>query len=73
VSGRQEAGRRVKPKDAVDSLAPFVSYVQARFAEDPHLWAKTLHDELVGLGYAMAYQTFTRHLREKSLRPHCWY
>lgn len=71
VTGQATAGVRAKPKDAVDSLAPFLSYVQARFAEDPHLWARTLHDELVELGYAMAYQTFTRHLRERNLRPHC--
>lgn len=45
--------------------------MEARFAEDPHLWARTLHDELVELGYAMAYQTFTRHLRERKLRPPC--
>jgi transposase len=71
VTGQTTAGVRSKPKDAVDSLAPFLAYVQARFAEDPHLWARTLHDELVELGYPMAYQTFTRHLRERQLRPRC--
>ena len=29
----------------------------ARLAEDPHLWARTLCDELEELGYSQSYQT----------------
>lgn len=36
---------------------PFVAYVRAGFEEDPHLWATTLFDELVELGFALSYPT----------------
>lgn len=42
-----------------------------RFEGDPHVWATTLFDELVGLGFDRSYQTFTRKLRDRELRPHC--
>jgi transposase len=71
VTGARTAGVRATAADAADSLAPFVDYVTARLVEDPHLWAKTLFDEVVELGYDKTYPTFTRHLREKALRPHC--
>ncbi|MFE2093031.1 hypothetical protein ACWD4L_13920 [Streptomyces sp. NPDC002596] len=32
-------------------------------ADDPHLWASTLFDEVVQLGYRGAYSTFTGALR----------
>jgi hypothetical protein len=54
-----------------DDFEPFVPYVRARFDDDPHLWATTLFDELVGLGYARSYQSVTRQLRARQLRPHC--
>jgi transposase len=71
VTGKREAGVRTKPADAVDAFTPFVDYVTARFAEDPHVWAVTLFEEVAELGYPLVYQTFTRHLRERALRPHC--
>ena len=39
-------------------LAPFAAYARARFADDPHLWASALFDEVVPLGYAGAYPTY---------------
>lgn len=39
--------------------------------EDPHLWATTLFDELAGLGFEQSYQTLTRQVRERGLRPAC--
>lgn len=54
-----------------DRFEPFVDYVRARLAEDPHLWAVTLFDEVVALGYAQSYPTFTRQIRTRNLRPHC--
>ncbi|WP_344382970.1 Mu transposase domain-containing protein, partial [Georgenia ruanii] len=50
---------------------PFVEYCRRRLAEDPHLWSTTLFDEVVELGYAGSYPTFTRQLRTRALRPAC--
>ena len=52
-----------------DSFAPFVDYVSARLREDPHLWARTLCDELEGLGFALSYPSLTRNIRVRGLRP----
>ncbi|CAI9418356.1 Mu transposase domain-containing protein [Nocardioides sp. T2.26MG-1] len=48
-----------------------MDYVRERLTEDPHLWAVTLFDEVVELGYDRSYPTFTRQLRARNLRPHC--
>ena len=45
--------------------------MRARFADDPHLWATALFDEVVALGYDRSYPTFVRQLRQRGLRPHC--
>jgi transposase len=68
LNGKREPGVR---KRATDPFAPFVEYVTARLAEDPHLWAVTLHDELEGLGFTASYQTLTRLIRDRELRPAC--
>jgi transposase len=68
LAGRQ-AG--VRAPAGPDGFAPFVDYCRARLAEDPHLWAATLFDEVVDLGYDRAYSTFTRQLRTRHLRPAC--
>src|SRR4051794_37844581 len=68
LNGRQ-AG--VRAAAGPDGFAPFVDYCRARLAEDPHLWAMTLFDEVVDLGYDRAYSTFTRQLRAGKLRPAC--
>ena len=49
----------------------FVPYLAARFADDPHLWATALFDEVVPLGYRLSYVSFARQLRRAGLRPHC--
>jgi len=69
LSGEQEPGKR-KPAGP-DSFDPFVAYCRTRLADDPHLWASTLLDELADLGYRGGYSTFTRALRRHQLRPHC--
>ena len=56
---------------AADPFGPFAAYCAARLAEDPHLWATTLFDEVTELGYDRSYPTFTRALRARGLRPHC--
>ena len=40
-------------------------------AEDPHLWARTLLDELEDLGFDLSYPSLTRNIRERGLRPDC--
>jgi len=35
------------------------------------LWAMTLFDEIVALGFVQSFPTFTRQLRQRSLRPAC--
>jgi len=42
-----------------------------RLGADSHLWATTLFDEVVGLGYGGSYPAFTRAIRERTLRPVC--
>jgi transposase len=54
-----------------DWFAVFDVYCRERLAEDPHLWAMTLFDEVVGLGFDRSYPTLTRQLRLRGLRPHC--
>jgi hypothetical protein len=34
-----------------DRFEPFAAYCAARLVEDPHVWATTLFDELLELGY----------------------
>lgn len=69
LAGDRVAGER-KPAGE-DPFEPFVDYVRARLTEDPHLWAVTLFDEVVRLGYDRSCPTFTRQIRVRGLRPHC--
>ncbi|MFF7890160.1 hypothetical protein ACH40F_58050 [Streptomyces sp. NPDC020794] len=66
-------GERVpqKRRQVPDAFVPFLDYCRQRLADDPHLWASTLFDEIVGLGYQGAYSTFTGALRRYQVRPHC--
>ena len=69
LTGQRQPGRRAAAKP--DPLAPFAAYLSARFADDPHLWATALFDEVVPLGYGCSYVSFARQLRLAGLRPHC--
>ena len=69
LRGDREAG--VRAPAVADLFGPFAAYCTARLAEDPHLWATTLFDEVTDLGYDRSYPTFTRQLRARGLRPHC--
>jgi transposase len=69
VNGEREPGRR--RRGAPDPLAPFTDYLAARFADDPHIWASALYDEVSKLGYGLSYVSFARGLRTQGLRPHC--
>lgn len=68
LNGDRAPGVRVR---AVDPFAPFVDYVRARLVEDPHLWVITLFDELAELGFPLSYQSLTREIRARGLRPAC--
>lgn len=69
LNGDRTAGVRVPAGE--DRFERFVDYCRERLVEDPHLWAVTLFDEVVGLGFDQSYPTFTRQLRARGLRPHC--
>lgn len=69
LTGQRQPGRRATAKP--DPLARFVPYLSARFADDPHLWASALFDEVVPLGYGCSYVSFARQLRAAGLRPRC--
>lgn len=66
--GRVAGGRARSDKGAFD---PFVAYATEQLREDPHLWAMTLFDEVTALGFAQSYQTLTRQIRARGLRPAC--
>jgi hypothetical protein len=69
LNGDCQPGVRVTV--VVDPLADFEVYIRARFVDDPHLWATSLFDEVVALGYARSYPSFVRQVRQRGLRPHC--
>lgn len=69
LSGERTPG--VRRRWTPDPLDPFTGYVAQRLADDPHLWATTLFDEVTDLGYAGSYPSFTRALRLRGLRPAC--
>lgn len=69
LRGERMAGQR--KRSTPDGFDPFAVYCRERLAEDPHLWATTLFDELLDLGYDRSYPTFTRQLRARGLRPPC--
>ena len=70
LAGGRQAGVRA-PRGLLDPFEVFAPYCAQRLADDPHLWASTLFDELIDLGYAGSYPTMTRQLRVRSLRPAC--
>jgi transposase len=69
LRGDRVPGRRASR--GPDVVAPFVEYCRIRLADDPHLWASALLDELRELGYAGSYPSLTAAIRARGLRPHC--
>ena len=69
LNGVRQPG--VRRKSVPDLIDPFVEYCRIRLADDPHLWASTLLDELQPLGYAGSYQSLTAAIRRLGLRPAC--
>ena len=69
LSGEREAG--VRRRSVPDPLEPYKTYLAARFADNAHIWATALFDEVSALGYAQPYVSFARQLRLAGMRPHC--
>lgn len=69
LSGERTPGQRRRSAPAV--IAPFVEYCRLRLVDDPHLWASTLFDELVEMGFTGSYPSLTLAIRTMGLRPHC--
>lgn len=69
LNGERAPGQRRRSMPLV--IEPFVGYCRIRLADDPHLWASTLFDELVELGFDGSYQSLTLAIRRHGLRPHC--
>jgi len=68
LNNEHEAGERVRPDDW---FAAFVPYIEARFEDDKHLWSTVLYRELTELRFEASYQTLTREVRARCLRPEC--
>jgi hypothetical protein len=68
LSGEHMPGVRRRPEDPFSRFEP---YTAQRLKEDPHLQLSVLVRELEALGFAGSYQTLTREVRARSLRPHC--
>ncbi|MGH9201438.1 MAG: IS21 family transposase, partial [Vicinamibacterales bacterium] len=64
----RDAGTRIR---AADPFAAFEPYLAQRFKDDPHVRVMVLVRELVPLGFDASYQTLTREIRQRALRPHC--
>lgn len=68
LAGREPGVREPARPDPFDR---FEAYCRQRLDDDPHVWAATLFDEVLELGYEQSYPTFTRQLRNRRLRPAC--
>lgn len=68
IRREKEPGTRAR---AADPFSVFEPYLAQRFADDAHVRAQVLMRELVPLGFEASYQTLTREIRARSLRPHC--
>ncbi len=69
LNGERTPGQR--RRSLPDPFTLFVPYVTQRLADDRHVWATTLFDEVVALGYRGSYPSFTRAIRDRQLRSAC--
>ncbi|HET7378893.1 MAG TPA: hypothetical protein VFJ24_02510 [Gaiellales bacterium] len=65
------AGRGPGREPAPSCLEPYRAYLEARFADDAHVFTSVLFGELVPLGFDRSYPTLVREIRELALRPVC--
>jgi hypothetical protein len=68
LAGERTPGSR---HPARDDFLRFLPYCRQRLADDPHLSAAMLFDEIATLGYPGGYSTLTRALRRHQIRPPC--
>ncbi len=68
LGGERIAGVRRPPQD---EFLRFLPHCSQRLADDAHVRATVLFDEIVELGYPCAYSTFTRALRRHRRRTTC--
>jgi len=68
---RRLSGWKPGREAAPSVLEPYRHYLEARFDDDPHVFATVLFDELVELGFKRSYPTLVRELRRLKLRPRC--
>ena len=69
LNGERVPEQRVRSAPAV--MDPFVDYCRIRLADDPHVWASLLFDEITALGFTGSYPALTAAIRVHRLRPHC--
>ena len=65
------SGWEPKRGSAPSPIGPHRVYLQARFVDDPHVFATVLFDELTALGFDRSYPTLVREIRRLGLRPRC--
>jgi transposase len=68
---RHLSGWESKRGTARSPIEPWRRYLEARFADDSHVFASVLHDELSELGFERSYPTLVREIRKLGLRPPC--
>lgn len=68
---RHLAGFKPSRGNAPSPLEPWRAYLEARFSDDPHVFATVLHGELTDLGFARSYPTLVKEIRRLGLRPPC--
>ncbi len=69
LDGKRKPGER-RPAGP-DAFGRFAEYCRIRLADDPHLCATVLFEEVTALGFGGGYSSFTRALRAGGLRPGC--
>ncbi|HYV01469.1 MAG TPA: helix-turn-helix domain-containing protein, partial [Actinomycetota bacterium] len=69
LNGERTPG--VRRRSGEDPFERFEPYAAQRLKDDPHLQLATLLREVRALGFSGSYQTLTRQVRVRSLRPHC--
>ncbi|MCP2279555.1 hypothetical protein APR09_005143 [Nocardia amikacinitolerans] len=69
LNGDRVPGQRARSVPLL--IEPFIDYCRIRLADDPHLWASTLFDEIVALGFTGSYPSLTTAIRKLGLRPNC--
>lgn len=68
---RHLEGWEPKRGTANSPIEPYRAYLKARFADDSHVFASVLFDELFELGFDRSYPTLVREIRKLGLRPAC--